>query len=88
MSQYTVPDVEIAVEVQEDDSIAGAIKRRIEALKAGDVGSLPVIFGMILITIFFTAKRVLHRGQLRQPDPADVAGHGDGDRRRLRAPDR
>jgi D-xylose transport system permease protein len=56
MSQYTVPDVEIAVEVQEDDSIAGAIKRRIEALKAGDVGSLPVIFGMILITIFFTAK--------------------------------
>jgi hypothetical protein len=38
MSQYTVPDVEIAVEVQEDDSIAGAIKRRIEALKAGDVG--------------------------------------------------
>jgi D-xylose transport system permease protein len=56
MSQYTVPEVEIAVEVQEDDSIAGAIKRRIEALKAGDVGSLPVIFGMILITIFFTAK--------------------------------
>jgi D-xylose transport system permease protein len=56
MSDYVVPDVEIAVEVQEDDSIAGAIKRRIEALKAGDVGSLPVIFGMILITIFFTAK--------------------------------
>ena len=56
MSEYTVPDVEIAVEVQEDDSIMGAVKRRIEALKAGDVGSLPVIFGMILITIFFTAK--------------------------------
>ena len=34
----------------------GAVERRIEALKAGDVGSLPVIFGMILITIFFTAK--------------------------------
>jgi D-xylose transport system permease protein len=56
MSDYTVPDVEIAVEVQEDDSIAAAVRRRIEALKAGDVGSLPVIFGMILITIFFTAK--------------------------------
>ena len=27
MSQYTVPDVEIAVEVQEDDSIMGAVKR-------------------------------------------------------------
>jgi len=48
--------VEIAVEAEEDLSIGAAVRRRIEALKAGDVGSLPVILGMVLITIFFTAK--------------------------------
>ena len=49
-------EVEIAVEAEVDDSIRAAVRRRIEALKAGDVGSLPVIVGMVLITIFFTAK--------------------------------
>jgi D-xylose transport system permease protein len=48
--------VEIAVEAREDTSVGAAIRRRIEALKAGDVGSLPVIVGMVLITIFFTLK--------------------------------
>jgi D-xylose transport system permease protein len=56
MSEYTVPKVEIAIEPEVDDSVAAFIRRRIEALKAGDVGSLPVIFGMVLIVIFFTAK--------------------------------
>jgi D-xylose transport system permease protein len=50
------PKVEIAVEAEVDDSIRATVERRIEALKAGDVGSLPVIVGMVLITIFFTAK--------------------------------
>jgi D-xylose transport system permease protein len=49
-------EVEIAVEAEEDLSLKAAIRRRTEALKAGDVGSLPVIVGMVLITIFFTAK--------------------------------
>jgi D-xylose transport system permease protein len=50
------PKVEIKVEAEVDDSIRATVARRIEALKAGDVGSLPVIVGMVLITIFFTAK--------------------------------
>jgi D-xylose transport system permease protein len=57
MSEVAAPKVEIAIEPPEiDDSVGAAIRRRIEALKAGDVGSLPVIVGMVLITIFFTAK--------------------------------
>jgi D-xylose transport system permease protein len=56
MSDYTVPKVEIAIEPEVDDSLGAFVRRRIEALKAGDVGSLPVIFGMVLIVIFFTAK--------------------------------
>jgi len=40
----------------EDTSLAGILRSRWEALRAGDVGSLPVIFGLIAITIFFTSK--------------------------------
>jgi D-xylose transport system permease protein len=40
----------------EADTVAGAIRRYVDRLKAGDVGSLPVIVGMIVITIIFTAK--------------------------------
>ena len=56
MSEVAPPQVEIAIEQEIDDSVNAAVRRRIEALKAGDVGSLPVIVGMVLITIFFTAK--------------------------------
>ncbi len=56
MIEETPHQVEIAVEAEEDTSVGAAVGRRIEALKAGDVGSLPVIVGMVLITIFFTAK--------------------------------
>lgn len=38
------------------DTVAGALRAYFEKLKAGDVGSLPVILGMVLITIIFTAK--------------------------------
>jgi D-xylose transport system permease protein len=38
------------------DTVAGALRAYLEKLKAGDVGSLPVILGMVLITIIFTAK--------------------------------
>jgi D-xylose transport system permease protein len=56
MSEVAAPEVEIAIEPEVDDSVGAFLRRRIEALKAGDVGSLPVIFGMVLIVIFFTAK--------------------------------
>jgi D-xylose transport system permease protein len=38
------------------DSLGGALRARWEAFKGGDVGSLPVIVGIVAITIFFTAK--------------------------------
>ncbi|HEY6029065.1 MAG TPA: hypothetical protein VIU44_00795 [Gaiellaceae bacterium] len=38
------------------DTVGGALRAYLEKLKAGDVGSLPVILGMVLITIIFTAK--------------------------------
>ncbi len=38
------------------DSLRGVLRARWEALKAGDVGSLPVIVGIVGITIFFTSK--------------------------------
>jgi len=47
------------VEVQaaaEDTSIGGVLRARWTALKSGDVGNLPVIIGLIAITIFFTSK--------------------------------
>ena len=39
-----------------DNSLLGIARRRWEALKAGDVGSLPIIFGLVLIVAFFYSK--------------------------------
>jgi D-xylose transport system permease protein len=47
--------VEVAA-AGEDTSLGGILRARWEALRAGDVGSLPVIFGLIAITLFFTSK--------------------------------
>jgi D-xylose transport system permease protein len=38
------------------DSLAGVMRQRWEALKAGDVGSLPVLVFMVAIVVFFTLK--------------------------------
>ncbi|MGZ4334876.1 MAG: sugar ABC transporter permease [Gaiellaceae bacterium] len=38
------------------DTVRGAARAYLEKLKAGDVGSLPVILGMVIITIIFTSK--------------------------------
>jgi D-xylose transport system permease protein len=38
------------------DSLAGLMRQRWEALKAGDVGSLPVLLFMVAIVVFFTLK--------------------------------
>jgi D-xylose transport system permease protein len=48
-----------AVELRDErtpDSLAGLTRQRWEALKAGDVGSLPVLIFMVAIVIFFTLK--------------------------------
>jgi D-xylose transport system permease protein len=51
----TAAPVEVAA-AGEDTSLAGILRARWEALKEGDVGSLPVIIGVIAITLFFTSK--------------------------------
>jgi D-xylose transport system permease protein len=50
------PPPEAVIPAEELDSISAAARGYLERLKAGDVGSLPVIVGMIVIVIFFTAK--------------------------------
>jgi D-xylose transport system permease protein len=48
--------VEAQAPAAESDGLSGALRRTWERWKAGDVGSMPVIVGLIIITIFFTAK--------------------------------
>ena len=50
------PPPEAIIPPEELDSIGAAARGYIERLKAGDVGSLPVILGMVVIVIFFTAQ--------------------------------
>jgi D-xylose transport system permease protein len=40
-----------------EDSLAGILRGRWEALKGGDVGSLPVLVGIVGITLFFYLKQ-------------------------------
>jgi D-xylose transport system permease protein len=47
---------ELAVEPGFDNSLGSVIRRRLEALKAGDVGTLPIVLGLILIVAFFYSK--------------------------------
>ncbi|HEY8703461.1 MAG TPA: hypothetical protein VIL98_01815 [Gaiellaceae bacterium] len=54
MSAAAPPEAQAAA--GERVSIFGAARGYFEKVKAGDAGSLPVIFGMVIITIIFTAK--------------------------------
>jgi D-xylose transport system permease protein len=47
---------EITTAAKDQDSFAAIIRARWEALKSGDVGNLPVIVGIIGITVYFTLK--------------------------------
>jgi D-xylose transport system permease protein len=49
------PHVEEATP-QVDYSLLAVVRRRWEALKAGDVGSLPIVIGLALIVVFFYSK--------------------------------
>jgi D-xylose transport system permease protein len=50
------PPPETVLPPEELDSIAAAARAYVDRIKAGDVGSLPVILGMIVIVVFFTIK--------------------------------
>ena len=49
------PPVDLLAE-QAPDSLSALTRQRWEALKAGDVGSLPVLLFMVAIVVFFTLK--------------------------------
>ena len=47
---------EVRAAAVEQDSLTAVVRDRWDALKSGDVGSLPVIIAIIAITVFFTSK--------------------------------
>jgi D-xylose transport system permease protein len=47
---------EVQAAVTEEASLGSILRARFDAFKGGDVGSLPVLVGIVAITIFFTAK--------------------------------
>jgi D-xylose transport system permease protein len=52
----TAAPQEVAAVADERDTVGAAVRRYVEKLRAGDVGSLPVVLGLVVITIVFTAK--------------------------------
>jgi len=47
---------EVQAAALDDGSLVSIVRGRWDALKAGDVGFLPVLVGIVAITVFFTAK--------------------------------
>ena len=45
-----------AVAAEFDSGLGAVLRRRIDAIRAGDVGSLPVVIGLIVIAAFFYSK--------------------------------
>jgi D-xylose transport system permease protein len=52
----TAAPAEVQAAAVDQDSFVAVLRARWDALKGGDVGSLPVIVGILAITIFFTSK--------------------------------
>jgi D-xylose transport system permease protein len=52
----TAAPVEIQVAAEDQNSFGAIVRARWEAMKGGDVGSLPVIIGIIGIGVYFTLK--------------------------------
>jgi D-xylose transport system permease protein len=49
-------DVQQVAAEEEQAGLGGLLRARLEAFRSGDVGSLPVIVGIVAITVFFTTK--------------------------------
>jgi D-xylose transport system permease protein len=50
---------EISAAAEDQDSIVAVLRARWDAIKSGDVGSLPVIIGIVAIALFFNSKSSL-----------------------------
>ena len=90
MSTAAPPEVQSVGEGDEGEGLASAASAYIERLKAGDVGSLPVVFGLIIATIYFTARvpvffsanNFVNLITARSPASAPSALRGSSSRRR------
>ena len=49
-----------AVAEPEPESEGGLVERALERAKSGDLGSAPILFGVVLIAIFFHSKDSLY----------------------------
>jgi D-xylose transport system permease protein len=56
----TAAPAEVQAAAADSDSLAAILRGRWEALKGGDVGSLPVIVGIVCITLFFYLKQSIY----------------------------
>src|SRR6476661_6423142 len=52
----TAAPAEVQAAAEDQNSLGAILRARWAAFKAGDVGSVPVIVGIIAITLFFTSK--------------------------------
>jgi D-xylose transport system permease protein len=52
----TAAPAEVQAAAEDQNSLGAILRARWEAFKSGDVGSVPVIVGIIVITIFFTSR--------------------------------
>jgi D-xylose transport system permease protein len=50
---------EISAAAEDQDSLVAILRARWDAIKSGDVGSLPVIIGIVAIALFFNSKTSL-----------------------------
>ena len=56
MTSSTAAPPEVQAAVDERDTVLGAFRAYVERIRAGDMGSLPVIVGMVVIVVYFTAR--------------------------------
>ena len=62
-------------ERHESETLSGYMRRWWQGVRAGELGTLPIIVGLVLIVIDVRDPRrhLLHRAELHQPAPADGA---------------
>jgi D-xylose transport system permease protein len=56
VTSSTAAPQEVQAAVDERDTVVGTFRAYLDRLRAGDMGSLPVIVGMVVIVVYFTAR--------------------------------
>ena len=56
--------------VRQDAGIAGAFRAFLDSVRSGDLGVLPVVIGLLLITVVFTSLNPVFSGTQQPSQPA------------------